>query len=284
MNWKDILVLLLLGAIVVVILMSMIRPVISEIFGKYVEAPKQGETARFVRYLGCSIAMCAYGCGSDEVVNYPLEYEGNKVVWSCKQLMDEHPSWCVGGATTLCGPGYAFNFTFKEVITYHGNYTVNTMDTKTYGSCGFGESGWQTDASCIGRWAGNLIDSACIDCKNIGSVYYAVRPQVGALFSYTNGDECNARGDERPLGKDYNSFSGSLWVSQNYASINCEKWGYVSYEFLGYCNFNKDDTFWIWSIKNTQMAYYYELFGRQHTCGLGSEYGCPKLIVCDHTP
>jgi len=290
MEKMTIVVLIVLGFLVIVVLSYMIRPIWSQILGDYVKLPKQGEKARFIRYLGCAVALCTHGCGSDKLITHDLEYEGNKVVKSCGQLIDEF-GYCDGmlDGTKICSDDtnkYPIDFTFKEEILYEANYQVIASNLESYGTCGMGDGGWQTDVSCIGRWReSHLMDDPCFTCgldqitKNLPS-HFSI--PTGVLFSYNNADECNARKNEEPLGYNYDPYCGSLWVSQDYANNNCEGSAWLG--SLENCKFNIDDTIWIWSDKNAVTASCINFFGMHCFCGGITSYQCPKLILCDTEP
>jgi hypothetical protein len=239
--------------------------------------------------------MCTKGCGDDYLATNILEYEGNKPVKSCRQLVAEHPTWCAAGpGTKLCGKVYAFNFTFKEKITYHGDYHVKTTDTRTYGSCGWGEGGWQTDASCIGRWAqSGFMEDPCWTCKldriteNL-PFHFSVPMGVSFVYDSASGAECGIPGTVY-LGPNYDSYSGSLYFSENYANANCKGSGWMG--SLHNCTFNQDDTFWVWTAENSQSFTSIEfdawIFGHVKSyvacAGLGL-CNCPKLAICENPP
>jgi len=275
----DYVILLIAGAIAVYIILMMISgPIKKSIID--IQGPRRGPTARFVRYLGCAVIMCTDGCESDVVYTHALEYEGNKVVKSCHQFIEEK-GWCEGKdpGTHLCGEDYVFEFTFDGDVKYRGDYSVNSLDPSTYGSCGYGDSGWQTDASCIGRWEeSGYMDMPCITCK-LNKIPYGPVP-MGVLFSYGRGSECGISGNDL--------FAGSLYVSDEYANNNCETGGKGG--SLKNCDFKKDNTFWIWTVENGQSAWCLEgedkIFGKWKLCGCaGLEwYRCPKLAICEYAP
>ena len=294
----DYVILILLGLVVIVIIGYMVLPTLAR-ERINVEEPTRSPLARFIRYLGCAVVMCTHGCESDEVITHALEYEGNKIVKSCHQLIEEK-GWCDGldPGTKLCSDDdtkYVFNFTFEKDVTYRTNYSVDRWDPRTYGTCAFPDDGWQTDASCIGRWEdSNLIDDPCRDCKldvpasdnpAIGSI------PTGVLISYGDESECGVRGNEIVV--NYDHLAGSLYVSENYANNNCEKssnWetSYTDNEYN--CDFNTGDTFWIWSVENGVSAtvWEFDIWGmhvkRVMSCVGTGWYRCPKIVICDHEP
>jgi len=268
----------------------MIRPVIGEIFGKYMEIP-QGETTRFIRYLGCSVIMCTKGCDSDYLVTHILEYEGNKPVKSCKQLVDENVTWCGGKppGTRLCGRDFSINFTFKETVPYHANRTEGTNDL--------------LKILQYGRWKGDEINSGrCFDsCKGYR------KGDEGWLYSYSS----IVHGHTEPvvlLCLDprfdiiFNTFteckeqseSGSLWIDENYVNVpgNCLISGTYNFmdrnmPIIDECTFpaNKEIKIWAEDIEGGPF-WCQDVFGFACISAdcqgwvPGSTYNaCPRIII-----
>lgn len=268
------------------------------------EMPKRGEKYRFMRYLTCSLVMCEYGCDSTEAISIPLEYDKNgKVILGCNDLIKE--KFCdpegLPKYTKLCGKKYAINFTFDDYVKYVANYSPTITNPGPGIVCGVRKTDRQTDISCLYSWEDNgLIPCPCLRCAKGTVVGMLIRATIIA-------PPITLAGDVRPEGKlIYNnescgflgsSTAGSIWIPKNLGN-KCEPKDVGMRTLLDYCEFNKEDTIWIWSnithSETTTCALsgipwigpiLSERFGEKCLdTYLMTTASCPEIAICDHKP
>ena len=206
-----------------------------------VEPPRRGPLSRFIRYMGCVMIACGEGCYSDEAITWALEYEGNKVIKSCNQLLQEEFGCDLSTkGATYCGS--SIKYTFNEDTPYVGNYYLEKHNPSTYGTCTmFSKEGWNTDASCIGDWEDNILDCGCLSCRGI-TCCYSVRPE-GMLFKKTGGCGLNSA---------YADYSGVIWIPESMIAAtptpgkcieDTERGGL----YLARCDFEEGQEIQIWA-------------------------------------
>jgi hypothetical protein len=173
----------IIGAIVLVIAILIAFNYIKQVFGEFIDVPKEGEKARFMRYMTCALAMCtarnikgASACTSTDVMDLALEYdeEGN-VVKSCQEACQEMESYVQASGSApipqehYCEKVYHLTYTFQDTgVTYKGNYDIpeNIVDRLREEISCKDMKGHQTDVSCLQNWR-RFIECGCLRCTDM---------------------------------------------------------------------------------------------------------------------
>lgn len=281
----NIIVLIIAGLIVAVVLIAWVFPIISRHMFSF-ELPTQGPKARFLRYLTCALAMCSHGYNTQQTIGIVLEYDekGNPIK-GCnsyiKEIGEELGETFVTGQK-LCGERYALNFTFRENITYIGNYSVERGKTGT--PCGLVTTnekklGFQTDVSCMAGWEETgILACGCLGCMQVGRYSANVRPP-GKLAKHTG--DCG-RGDTY--------HSGTIWIPESMVTSGKCIEGDIPYlsDGLAWCEFEINNSYYIWAEDAHHSNYNCFWFIFEGCIGgllAGNpNHICPQLIICDHAP
>jgi len=248
------------------------------------------EVVRFIRYMGCAIASCKGGCDSSETIALPLEFgEGGIPSLGCNQLLHEL-GYCTGvnvGAK-FCGDSTKYlNFTFKESTTYHSNYSISWDNPEVCSPQS--QSGWQTDASCLGGWEGDVIDSECLDCMTFVQVVTIpfLESIVDVRSVHPEGRLLESSGCKKEDEYPYDRYSGSIWIPQSMITAgtcieNEEKGG----KNLAWCDFTEGQEIKIWadtSVGSNHNLLEVPVLGG--CFGLSLEglpfHSCHQVIICD---
>ena len=282
-----------IGVIVIVIAIFVAWRYIRAVFVEYIDVPTKGEKARFMRYMGCAIAMCEApgdeedGCYSDKVMDWVVEYdEGGNAVEGCQQVCFDVRDQAGGVIQKhYCGEDYAINFTFQYSATYIGNYSISGSITdigKNEVSCGVGKTGWQTDASCTGGWEkSGILDCGCLQCRG------GKRP-TGKLVEQIG--DCE-RGDI--------NHPGAIWIPESLVTGGCTKWdGHTigTVDQLAWCNFEEgeENSIYIWTEDPhhsdcncvwSEIDIYGIIGWSGCICAwFVADHYCPQIVICDHEP
>jgi len=258
-----------IGGIVIVVALVVAFNYISAVFGEYIEIPKGGEKTRFMRYMSCAIAMCTArnrkndndGCTSDRVMELVVEYdEGGNPVKGCQEVCWEvkaRPS--VGTREHYCDQESAISFTFKDSVRYVGNRSgCSELDIK---------KDLQTDISCVHGFESFM--SCEMGCGRTNP--------YGMLIEQVSG--C---GTETP-GIAGAPSCGTICISDVLAS-NCEPGEGLLNNGLAWCDFNTDDTIYIW-VKNLHAYTIPSCDPWLRWCIVpiySGPHDCPRVAICEH--